>query len=860
MVTISPENINENTLVITAGKRLSRYLRHQYDQQQKINNKKSWRSLSIMPLETWLKTCWDAAMLDGQTQARVFLNTHQQRYVWQKIISEHSDTSLININNTVKAAIAAKTLLRHYNLAVDDLRSYTNKATQTFITWCDHYKHYQKKYIDMDELADVICNLITKKAIAVPQRVLFYGFLEFTPQQQKLIAALTAIGTTIEYNDTKQQQQTKINQTCAKDSHHEIQHMLRWAKSISQKAAKARVACIVPDLNQKRHDILCHCQTILADQHYNISSGTALIDEPIIKVAMAILALKCQCDTPTSIKNISAMILSPFINGAESELNQRALLDITLRENYYHLQLKEVISHARHCPRLADSCRALRKTIWPKKQRPSHWLTPFNAALSALGWPGERSLNSREYQALQKWQTVLDNFAAMDDVCHAIGAAKALSCLEQITTNTLFQAQDDDHAKIQILGLLEATALSFTHSWVMGLDDRHWPDAANANAFLPYAVQKQLNMPNATPERQLAFSKMMTEHLIQHSQTIVFSYPQCDNDYDLQASALIRDYPTLDNALPLESNQNNSFENNRLEQIHDVKSDKVKMDTIAKGGSGVIKEQAACPFRAFAKYRLQAEAIPQLHLGFDGRQRGIIVHELLQTFWQQTKDWSQLCQLSSQALDQRLTEIIQHVLSKRNFSHLPSSFLAIEAHRLHTLLCKWLTLEKERQPFTVQAEEKKQHIHIGGLEMTIQIDRIDQLEDGSTLIIDYKTGKHNSINDWFDPHPDEPQLPLYACIQLKKPNGIYFAKVNIENPKFIGTAAKKNQCLPDTQAICDLAKGENNWPSQLSYWQNTLTQLAQDFADGDAAVQPKSKQTCDYCDFPSLCRIDNYKS
>lgn len=43
--------------------------------------------------------------------------------------------------------------------------------------------------------------------------------------------------------------------------------------------------------------------------------------------------------------------------------------------------------------------------------------------------------------------------------------------------------------------------------------------------------------------------------------------------------------------------------------------------------------------------------------------------------------------------------------------------------------------------------ERYHHISLGGLQLKLKVDRIDQLENGQHVLIDYKTGQA-SARDW----------------------------------------------------------------------------------------------------------------
>ena len=56
-----------------------------------------------------------------------------------------------------------------------------------------------------------------------------------------------------------------------------------------------------------------------------------------------------------------------------------------------------------------------------------------------------------------------------------------------------------------------------------------------------------------------------------------------------------------------------------------------------KGGTRILADQAACPFRAFARHRLAAEALEEPVEGLDARARGLLLHTLMKELWTELK-------------------------------------------------------------------------------------------------------------------------------------------------------------------------------------------------------------------------------
>ncbi len=74
-----------------------------------------------------------------------------------------------------------------------------------------------------------------------------------------------------------------------------------------------------------------------------------------------------------------------------------------------------------------------------------------------------------------------------------------------------------------------------------------------------------------------------------------------------------------------------------LEEMEDAAGIAVPPDEVMRGGATVLQLQAACGFRAFAEMRLRATEIEDVELGMDARERGNVVHKVLESFWEQVK-------------------------------------------------------------------------------------------------------------------------------------------------------------------------------------------------------------------------------
>jgi len=187
---------------------------------------------------------------------------------------------------------------------------------------------------------------------------------------------------------------------------------------------------------------------------------------------------------------------------------------------------------------------------------------------------------------------------------------------------------------------------------------------------------------------------------------------------------------------------------------------------------------------------------------------------------------------------------------------LGSACIDLESERLRKLLLEWLERELERADFLVQALEADVELSLAGLPLRLRVDRIDRLEDGSPMIIDYKSGRAN-IADWLGERPRKPQLPLYALASAAPPAALAFAQLRPGECQFagIGEIAGVPGVSQDIQKAVGRYCDATNWPALQRGWRTVLERLAAAFIDGDARVDPL-REACQWCGLQPLCRVD----
>ena len=185
----------------------------------------------------------------------------------------------------------------------------------------------------------------------------------------------------------------------------------------------------------------------------------------------------------------------------------------------------------------------------------------------------------------------------------------------------------------------------------------------------------------------------------------------------------------------------------------------------------------------------------------------------------------------------------------------------LEEERLCELLAVWLQVEARRPPFRVIACEEKHELDIEGLPVRVVVDRLDQLDDGRLVVIDYKSGRNDSADSWADVRIGEPQLPIYAALAFpdRELAAVALARVIRDDPVFLGIAAGDG-ILPGVKALDQQRKryAEDefpDWDALRRLWAARITELAREVRDGTAAVVFADEKALAHCDVRPLLRV-----
>ena len=870
---------NEGSLVLTVNDRLSRNLSQQYDQVQQEQGAATWLRPEILGLSAWLKRC--------QTQVAGlphFLNQVQLQYVWEQIVAddvERSGNYLLQVPQTARRALQAHQLLVRYsaNFGFDE----SSEDHRAFLRWRQVWLSQaatQGRH-DSVELPWLLAKAVDEQRFTVPKKIILAGFDEISPDIAHLCQVMASVGTVVE----KWQPQPCLNirrqRITADDPVDEVNCCARWVRGLLEKNPSAKIAVVAPQLEAYQPlieeifsaelDPEALLSGVETPDTFNISLGHNLEREGVVHAALRLLRLGLQIGHD----EISWLLRSPYLQGGVSEADNRAKVDRELRRlrrfdwslSRLSKTLKALSSkHSVAVPEFISLLDTVNENLrQSSKKMPGSWAESFTNLLHKLGWPGSRGLSSREYQAVQHLREAFGELASLDSVSKPMKRSEAVKILLRMISSTDFQPEGSA-STVQVLGELEASGLIFDHLWILGLHDSALPRPPSPNPFIPIPVQRRYQMKRSDSERESKFAEQVVSRLFSAAPDIMLSWPRRENGAEQRPSPFLRHIEEGPMALADSCAPDLAYWRNRpvLEELSDHQGPPISTRKPFSGGTGLIKDQALCPFRAFAHHRLRAEKLDEPDIGIDNMSRGSLVHTVLELFWDKTVDQQTLLSLTEEALVSSLRDAVSGALErleKERRCDLPPRQKQIERRRLFLLARRWLEMESRRKPFRVVASEKSHQIKIGDLLIRTRIDRVDELEGGTCAIIDYKTGQPDPLQ-WLDDRVTEPQLPAYCLgISQEQIGAVMFAVIRSKEKEcgFRGVA-RDLESWPGAKSRKLRSKiEENGWLSfddVLTHWQKSLPELGNAFARGEALVDPVDPDlACKYCDLKGLCRI-----
>jgi len=841
--------LNEGATVVTGNNRLARQLSLEYSRAKRAEKLNAWQTPDVMPWGVFLTQLWNEARLNSQPSAETaesLLNQHQSRLLWESVI-DRSGAITVTARPAALARLASRSwrLMQQWQISLPQLQQTAYSPDQkAFVNWASLFRQEleQGSWLTEDELPSALMGLSGAGPLLSGRRLYFAGFDEFNPSQTALLEFFEANGAECSVV-SHAERLASCQRIEYPDETTELEAAARWARACADANPDQSIAVLIPDLQKRAATVRRVFLDVLvpdwrvADGRYrlpvNFSYGEPLSENGVVSTALRLLSLGC---SRIGFADASLLLRSHYVGSAGQEEWQRASAELELREaGIVEVSAKDLAKlTGDSAPLFAGILNTL--PDWRAKARLKVWSAEFAALLKGAGWPGAHLPETSEYQAYQSWTGLLDDLAGCDAMAGEVSASRALGILRAMAQEKLFQAEGNPDA-IQVMGLLEASGQQFDHLRVCGLTTDAWPAAAQSDPLLPQTLQRELRMPNSTPDETWRFNKAVMTATLNSAVEPVVTWPRYRNEEELYPAPLPA---AISDSVAPEVDDETGFAAAiaaalTTTELADDVPPPVPEDERVYGGSGLLAKQAACPARAFIEYRLHAKELRKAVSGIDPMTRGTLMHRALELWYRRYPKQSMLLNMSDEQLNTELRGVISEAINERFGGE--KGVLGIvagqEVDRLQRVILRFFEVEKRRSAFEVTGwEEERQELIGDRMELYLKLDRIDELEGGERIVIDYKSGTVPGKR-WEPPRPLEPQLPVYAVTNVAQ--GIAIATVSADRSKLgIRGISDAETGLKTFQTVEKYKYSEaDDWAGLVAEWRQSFDLLSKEFMGGD---------------------------
>ena len=840
---------------------------------QKIQ-KKSIQLPAIYSLNHWLKKEYkEFCMVGSIDESYRILNGIEEKLLWERIIHKGLDGKNFQkkqIDNITEKVISADRLIREYKIKNDELKKHeTNIEKKEFNRWLNEFDSYckQNKLLSRLKFIEFFIDKQMEHTLVDNKELMLIGFDNKSPLYEELFSVLNEKNNVEDYK-VKQAEKIKRQEIKCEDVEGEIKEVTKWVKQNPKK----KLLIISPALNRfqikLQNELDRQVQPDIYNEYdknniYNSNLQRPLSNEPIITAAINLLKLNNTNQTSTKIF-YESLLFNNWID-TDGYKDREELANYINDKKFPKISINSLIKLIKNDPHIKElNLDSLLKTLsllkknqilWSKNRAIDEWVNLTEQYWTEIKISKINNLLLFEINNINRLFNLLNQIKKNQIIDYSISFEEYWEILFTHLSNSP-APKDPNDSYVDINGFAENPMKKYDAIWLMNMNTKFWPGKAEFNPFLPQKLQKKYHIYDEVYIKKLDDVRMA--RLNNFSGDITISFSKKDGETELIQTPGYFEGKNINEV----SNKTKKIENHNFEEIDDHKAPKILGDDVfVSGGFRALENYQKSPAWAFYENRLHANSF------YEDKQdeiskmsRGNLVHELLERFWREHKNSINLSDMTVEVLKKNISTLTNEVMSDFKVSkpHLTPSQIQLESHYYNDLLYQWLSFEKTERPrFSVIESEKKYQIKIDRITFNVKIDRIDEYEDGSRLLIDYKTGAEVPISQWKKSPITSLQMPIYVAFTgIENVSAAGIAYIHNKNVKLVGLSSHGQDPIDGGLKDCSLLKkDEDQWQYLINEWRNNIYDLASGYLSGNAEVSFRKESELEYCAVRPLLRI-----
>jgi ATP-dependent helicase/nuclease subunit B len=836
MYTWLTESLLESGTIVTANSRLARLLKQEYAIQQRNKGVTAWESPRILAWQDWLLSTSNAALV--QTSIPTRISAQQSQWLWEKCWCKDIGDD-VRIGNLVKLSRDAWQRLADWQISISEVKSMAQGAEQqAFAKVAGRYLGLlqHENMVDDAGLGAIVHDMIHSAGVVLTGVHTFAGFDRQRPITIAITDAIKSTGLEI-HSAPPVQIDNKPSLQAFESSAAEQRAAGAWARSFIYNNPKAKVAIVASGLESDADSITRHVREGATPgwqyghhslfEAVNVSYGRRLADYPAITIALTALRWLVR-DLNSS--DLGLLMRSPLLGSEDT--SARHQLELKLRKLPGRAWTPSMVTsqfRSRNendegddwLSRLAALSKRRREV--PEKASPEEWAEFVDETLRLLGWPGESALDSVDFQLVNRWRELLNEFARLALVSSKISAATALARIELLAVDTVFQPESVN-ASIQLIGSLEAAGSQFDALWISGLTSSNWPPAGTRSMLISRRLQEKYGMPDCSPADTLSYAKQVLSRLLYSAEYVVCSYAIQDDDTEQTVSSLLNPITAYEPA----SREDPGWIAATMTSLATayVVEDSVPAvhtDEKISGGAAAIQRQMTDPVSGFIQSRLGARQIDPQVVGIPPPMRGNLIHDALYKLYIERPNSESIRGWQDSELTQQIAVAVDYAFARheKNSDSTLRQLLILERNRLTELLRRFVIADGDRGNFEIKSVEGEFEFVSGRIQLPLRFDRLEACDGGGIAILDYKTGARKKLLNKRN-EVQEIQLFVYACATEAPVSALALVNIDSREISFDG-------------AGLDYSDFEK-WPELLRQIKNKILLACADLEAGDVRI------------------------